>query len=170
MLGRSPVERGTGSLNQRGVRVALVTLVVAELLACCAGGAGYLAWETSRPVARPAPSVTSTPNPPPAPTPAPSASRPPRVAVVTYEVSGTGRVDINYADPSRAASVILLDQPLPWRVDLPRQPVGFVSITASREDGPPHSVRVLIDGVEFCGSTSRDGFDVAACMELVPPD
>jgi hypothetical protein len=92
--------------------------------------------------------------------------------VVTYEVRGTGRVDINYADPGKTASVILQDQPLPWRVDLPRQPVTFVSITASREtdDGPPHSARVLIDGVEFCGSTSAYGFGDAGCMELVPPN
>jgi hypothetical protein len=105
------------------------------------------------------------------PTPSATVSRSPRVAVVTYEVTGSGRVDINYADPGKTSSVILENQLLPWRVVLPRQPVKFVSITASREtyDAEPHHARILIDGVELCGGTNHAGYRDAGCMELVPP-
>jgi hypothetical protein len=143
--------------RHRAGRAALITAGAATLLAVAT--ATYFLWvrHAGEPSARPTPSAT--------------ASRSPRVAVVTYDVTGTGRVDINYADPGKTSSVILENQVLPWRVVLPRQPVRFVSITSSREpnDPKPHHARILIDGVELCGGTNHPGYTDAGCMELVPP-
>jgi hypothetical protein len=134
----------------------LVAAAAAILLAVAT--AMYFLWirDTDEPSARSTPSAT--------------VSRSPRVAVVTYEVTGTGRVNINYADPGKKSTVIVENQVLPWRVVLPRQPVTFVEITASREtyDAEPHHARILIDGVELCGGTNHYGYRDAGCMELVP--
>lgn len=135
----------------------LLAVTVGTLLAPGTAGCGLLSGDSGEPAGRPAPTVT--------------VSRPPRVAVVTYEVTGTGRLDITYADPATMKSVILEDQDLPWRIDLPRQPVTFVSILASREtyEEPSQHVRVLLDGVELCADTKEGwGYKDAGCMELVP--
>jgi hypothetical protein len=112
--------------------------------------------------------------------PQPSAttqSQAPRVARVTYEVSGKGRVDIQYTDPARVESTTLTDQRLPWRVDLGPHAVSFVQITARRRvsnsghfDGDDeHPVRALVDGVEVCNGTDAGGYLQSTCSELVPP-
>ena len=111
--------------------------------------------------------------------PQPSAttqSKAPRVARVTYEVSGKGRVDIQYTDPARAESTTLTDQLLPWRVDLEPRAVSFVQITARRRtsdkghfDDEAHPVKALVDGVEVCSGTDAGGYLQSTCSELVPP-
>jgi hypothetical protein len=103
----------------------------------------------------------------------PSATTPskaPRVAAVTYEVSGKGRADIQYNDPARTETTSLTDRQLPWRVDLPSHPVSFVRITARRRGShlDANTVRVLVDGVEVC-SNNDGGYPQATCSELVPP-
>ncbi|WP_246595608.1 MmpS family transport accessory protein [Actinoplanes auranticolor] len=98
-------------------------------------------------------------------------SRAPRVAAVTYEVSGEGRVDIWYTDPARTETTTLLNQQLPWRVELAPHAVSFVQITARRTkngfEGQP--VRALVDGVEVCNGTNVGGYMKSTCSELVPP-
>jgi hypothetical protein len=103
-------------------------------------------------------------------------SKAPRVAAVTYEVSGKGRVTIQYADPARTTTTTLTDQQLPWRVKLAPHAVSFVQITARRQlsrngefDADAHPVRALVDGVEVCSGTDEGGYLQSTCLELVPP-
>jgi hypothetical protein len=103
-------------------------------------------------------------------------SKAPRVAAVTYEVSGKGRVDIQYLDPARTETTTLKDQSLPWRVTLAPHAVSFVQITARRKESTDghfhddaHPVRALVDGTEVCSGTDAGGYMQSACMELVPP-
>ena len=111
-----------------------------------------------------------TPSPP-AASPSVELSPPPRFAVVTYEVLGTGRVDITYVDPGKTSSVILRQQRLPWRLQLPRQAVTYVEILGRRqdyEDNNPHMARILIDGIELCRNSSSPGYREAGCDGPVP--
>lgn len=98
-------------------------------------------------------------------------SKAPRVAKVTYEVSGEGRMDIQYTDPAKAETVSLLNQPVPWRVDLAPHAVSFVQITArrTRNSSDEHRVRALINGAEVCSGTDVGGYMKSTCSELVPP-
>ncbi|MEU8230492.1 hypothetical protein AB0C12_12935 [Actinoplanes sp. NPDC048967] len=80
-------------------------------------------------------------------------------------------MDIWYTDPARTETTTLLNQPLPWRVDLAPHAVSFVQITARRtkngSEGQP--VRALVDGVEVCSGTNVGGYMKSTCSELVPP-
>ncbi|GIM66448.1 hypothetical protein Aau02nite_23010 [Amorphoplanes auranticolor] len=118
---------------------------------------------------RPATPEAEAPRPSASPSTTPSRAL--RVAAVTYEVSGEGRVDIWYTDPARTETTTLLNQQLPWRVELAPHAVSFVQITARRtkysHDGQP--VRALVDGVEVCNGTNVGGYMKSTCSELVPP-
>jgi hypothetical protein len=93
-----------------------------------------------------------------------------RVAAVTYEVSGKGRMTIQYLDPARTETITLTDQLLPWRVEFPPHPVSFVQITARRTTGSEtHPVRALVDGVEVCSGTDEGGYMQSTCSEFVRP-
>jgi hypothetical protein len=98
-------------------------------------------------------------------------SRAPRVAAVTYEVSGEGRVDIWYTDPARTETTTLLKQQLPWRVELAPHAVSFVQITARRTKygSDEHLVKAFVDGAEVCSGTNVGGYMKSTCSELVPP-
>lgn len=107
----------------------------------------------------------------PRPAPAVTPSKAPRVAAVTYEVSGEGPVSIHFFDPTSGKSVSLWDQKLPWRVEFASHAVTFVQITARREDTPltaTHVVKALLDGVEVCSGTDHGGYMQSTCSELVP--
>ncbi|MCW3816312.1 PH domain-containing protein [Micromonospora sp. DR5-3] len=97
-------------------------------------------------------------------------SRPVRVAAVVYEVIGQGRAYIIYRDPAQPSSVVLPAQRLPWRVALPRQPVDFVLVSASRDEhwSGPRTVRILVDGVEVCAKSDEGAYRSANCDALIP--
>ncbi|GAB3796321.1 MmpS family transport accessory protein [Micromonospora zhanjiangensis] len=134
----------------------LVVLVSLALLTAAATTT-YFARRTDR---GPAPSAADR-----EPTPA----APPRPVVLTYEVQGKGRAIITYTDPAQKSNVVLPDQPLPWRIELPRQVVDFAQVNARRtsSESAPWTSRIVVDGAEVCSQT-LDLYINTGCQYLPP--
>lgn len=146
----------------------IAVVVTAVLLLCYAGWAAGSVWviyatEGSPEAARPGTSAT------------PSGPRPtttaPRHAVIVYEVTGEGRADINYLDPSGSTPTTLSDTRLPWRIELPRQPVRLASVTIYRSEDTsgPIRCRLLVDGREVVRSSDLANRHSVSCAQLVRP-
>jgi hypothetical protein len=150
-----PGRQWTPDRSGPGRTVRLVGALVAGLLGMIliAGVTAYLAWPDRQSAGSPAPSPA------------------PRVGAVTYEITGRGTARIVYLDPAQRESVVLPDQQLPWRIELPRQPLRFVQVTASRDetDSGPRTGRILLDGVEVCQQSDQAAYTNVGCSALVPP-
>jgi hypothetical protein len=163
-----------GSSN-RTLRLILSALVVVLLLLCGIGGgtAAILITRQLDNQARGGPQRSPSPSNPLRASRAPTSPSPvpPWQTLLVYEVSGQGHAMVNYIDPADPAAKILDDAPLPWRIELPRQPMAFVRVTAFRSSRTSGELtcRILLDGKEIARSSDLAAYHSASCQELVPP-